>query len=220
MSGWKAALAVTGAALALAGCEPAQGGAQTSTKATRSAPKPAAPLAAGPFGIAMNTPIEKLHRDSRNDSTSPGEYSLTDVPAPHPDLIAYVVMAFPETGVCGIRGVSASLDNDPHGSGIRSRVDALHDQLSVKYGAGKKSDFCVDKYCSDQFWSQELSGKGRFYSYSWKSTPENPLPNHVKAIELMAGADEDFDPFMIIDYMFDNFDQCLTLQKKSAAAGL
>lgn len=187
-SGLTAALA----AWAAIGCSPSAQpqpeeafGATPETQTTKDA---SVKVGDGPFGFEFGMSIADVKGASPLEK--PGFYEVTSPPKSHPDFEGVVLVAYPETGICQIRGVGRTIEGDGSGGQVRAKVDALSEALSTKYGQATKFSHCSggEIQCDDQFWMMTLDGGERAYGYEWVEPNEAMEKNRIGEIYVAASA--------------------------------
>lgn len=183
------------------------------------ATSPQAASSRGPFGVAMGTPISKLKVEAIEGK--PGGYKLVSVPKPHTDFEEVYVTAFPETGVCVIRGVGFTLEDDGGGVRVRTQIAGLVDQLKTKYGEPKKIDRCYVEYgCDSQFWTMKLKENSRAYFYEWPHSEGKVYGEGISEILAGAVALDYSSTYVELSYYGNNHKRCLELEKAASAEAL
>lgn len=109
--------------------------------------------------------------------------SLTSAPKPHKEFEEYLLIFSPNLGLLKIVAVGKTIENDTHGSELRSRFSSLEEALVRTYGQNKELDFIR----SGSLWTEanefmmSLAKKERTLTAYWI---ERPLPNNLKLISL------------------------------------
>lgn len=172
----------------------------------------------GPFGIDIGQSVESL--GTTNSLGQPGLYLVENPPKPHASFAQVAVLAYPSTGVCVIRAVGDTFENDASGYRVRGEIDSLKDAVSAKYGTSEKSDFCSagDIKCSDEFWMMTLRDSERVYSYSWNGGGVRKAG--LSSITLAAQASGYSGSYAIIEYEGLNTKACEAAKNASRAEAL
>ena len=97
-------------------------------------------LADGPFGVTMGQDPGLL-KECKPRTERPGWYICSALPRTHPDMEAYQVQAFPETGVCFVKAIGKDIQINPFGTSLKAKVDSLEAQVAETYGRSQKRDF-------------------------------------------------------------------------------
>ena len=173
----------------------------------------------GPFGIAMGSPIAEVEDAKALDK--PGFYQVASPPKGHPDFESVVLIAYPQTGICLIRGIGKNLESDGAGIEIRSKVDNLAAALDTKYGKSEKADACAggDVQCSGEFWMMTMSGGERAYAYQWNK-PTNATKIGIGEITVAAQAADIQTSYPILEFRSNNKDACLKAERSASASSL
>lgn len=168
---------------------------------------PAAQSVPSAFGMKRGQPIDRLKLSPAPDG--PGWHKLEGkIPQPHPEFEVLRLFAAPKVGLCAIRALGPAFSNDSYGATLRERFSRVEAQLTQKYGAGEKFDECDSKTssCAAGYWSMHIKTGARTYGTFWEGGSK--LPPGVKSIDLFAQANEISDPFIAVQYVFDNEEQC------------
>lgn len=212
--------------ICLAGCSPegaaegnsALGGGPLADAATPSVKSK--PVSDGPFGIDFGVAANTV--PGAKPMETPGLYETTKPPKSHSDFESVVLAAYPETGICTIRGIGRDIQNDGAGLSIRSQIDSLADALQTKYGVGEKNDSCVGSEisCQGQFWMMTLNDGERFYGYSWEAPNAVMKRNKIQSIYLAARASDINTSYSILEFHSSNQAACEAAKKKLSASAL
>ena len=133
-----------------------------------------------PFGIELYKNVSELNAvDALVDMKF-----LIAAPNKHPMFDEYVVQATPTLGVVWIKGISAYKDVDPFGHNLCADVDRIADQLTLKYGNPKKSDFVLSGSLWDepQYWMNALEEGTRYYCYLYSAESGANLPDDLESV--------------------------------------
>ena len=174
----------------------------------------------GPFGIAIGQSIESIGKTSKLDK--PGLYIVDAPPKPSSAFETVVIVAFPETGVCQIRGVSADFENDSAGLRARGAVDELAEAMATKYGPAKKTDACYgsDSLCQSNYWMMTLSDNQRFYGYAFNGRDGVYRDTHISSVDLNLQGKNLNTSYILLEYKGDNTVACERAMKKAKADAL
>lgn len=172
--------------------------------------------AEGPFGVTMGTPIAS-YPTCVKVADQPGFYKCASVPKPHPAFEAYVLQAFPETGVCYIKAIGKNISDG--GSGVQTKLAMaeLSGQITAKYGtAPKLYDFNNSgTFDEPQYWVLSLKEKSRTYGDMWTFAP--PTETGVATITLSAVALDTSTTFIAAEFEFSNNTRCDKIVKAKGA---
>ena len=158
----------------------------------------------GPFGINMAETPEK-HGCSLQSELGDFIYLCEDVPKPHPDIDAYAVWSYPETGIAFIKAAGETNENDKYGNSIRADMDRIAKQIATKYGDWTHYDFIQPTgiWTEADEWTASIRQGERTYAYLWE------FENHrqLKRIVLNANALTHDDTYFLIEFEFRNSDK-------------
>lgn len=173
----------------------------------------------GPFGYVMGQSIDRLGLEKMD---RPGYYRTSTPPKPHDDFESVVIEAYPETGICLIRGVGKDIDGDGSGATVRGKVQELAEALATRYGEGKKLDNCSggDVQCDSQFWMMTLEGGERYYGYEWMRQTEKMKTSDIGSIDVGARAGSISTSYALIEYNSSNKATCDNARRASSASSL
>jgi hypothetical protein len=218
------AFAVGMGVLAIGACSPKAesepGEALGATSIAGGAPADTKPVGEGPFGLTLGMKIEDV--GGARPLEKPGFYEVAAPPKPHPDFESVVLIAYPETGICLVRGIGRTIEGDGSGGQIRAKVDGLAAALSTKYGKSAKLDDCSggDIQCSNEFWMMTLDGGDRAYVYKW--TAQNPLmkKNRIGEIYVAASAGNIQASYPMIEFHSEDRTGCTAAERAASASSL
>ncbi len=173
----------------------------------------------GPFGFAMGQPISEVPEAKESE---PGFYTVTSPPKPHPDFEMIALEAYPDTGICTIRGIGRDLQSDGGGASIRTKVDSLSEALKTKYGMPRKNDRCYgnDISCRNEFWMMTLSSNERIYGYFWEKPNEAMKAANIGEIAVGAMASNIADTYPVLEFYSEDVEACETARNAVSAEAL
>ncbi|MEH6685542.1 MAG: hypothetical protein V7664_13695 [Qipengyuania sp.] len=205
--------------LSLVACSPAAEGdplGETSASAEMSS----GTAGDGPFGFGMGMPISEVDGATRMEN--PTQYRVSSPPKSHPDIEFVILEAYPETGICAIRGIGYDIAADGSGSTVRSKVDQLASALESKYGSQEKIDICTsgDIACASEYWMMTMSQGERAYAYIWDKPSEAMQKAALSNITLAARASSIATSYLVLEFYSDETASCETAQNASSAASL
>jgi hypothetical protein len=104
-------------------------------------------------------------------------------------------------GVDWVKALASPAPTDAYGNALRSAVDKIAEQVSLKYGAPEKSDFLLSGAMWDepQYWMNALEDGQRYYSYIWKR-PRNQLEDDLETVFVGASAFGGGEGGVIVEY--------------------
>lgn len=172
----------------------------------------------GPFGIAMGQDVEGLNLI---EIDNPTYRRVADIPLAHPEFEGVLVRAYPDVGVCEIKGVGRDNIGDGSGAQVRAQVDNLASALETKYGKPKKIDICAggEIACENQFWMMSLLNGERHYGYQWQKTDDLKKAN-LDYVLVHAGASSIADTWTGIEYGSADTDACKAAENKAKSSAL
>jgi hypothetical protein len=182
-------------------------------------PLPARSVNNGPFGIGIGQSITDLGETTKLDA--PGLYKIESPPKPHSAFETVVVVAYPETGVCVIRGIGRNIDNDGAGVATRGAVDELADALRTKYGSARKIDTCFGSgSCNPEYWMMYMSNNERYYGYEFKEKSTVFQSLKLREVDVAARVSDTQTGYAIVEYQGTNKESCDAAAKRGSAESL
>ena len=157
----------------------------------------------GPFGVSKAMPISELPHCTTPVPES-SLYFCEELPRMHPDLAGYYVIAYPQTGVCGV-GASRKYDEKDDASEMHAMFENFKNNLEEIYGepTSEKSD-------SDEVFDVK-------HSYSWKTSEGFSGRNELRRITLIHLLNNVPPPanFTVasvsVNFTFDNTEDCIAV---------
>ena len=133
-----------------------------------------------PFGITFGSAVDGLQI---LNEVAGGKYVVIPQ-APHPSFSTYIVQVSKNHGIVWIKAITDPVLNDAFGHSLCSMVDRIHDQLSKKYGPGKKGGllFAGSIWTEPQYWMQSLAANERQYCFLWDRKKVRDLPDDLQNI--------------------------------------
>ena len=209
-------------ALAAVACSPANDGGALGEGALGQAEEMEEAVEArdGPFGFDMGQSIDEVAGASKLDT--PGFYVVDSAPKAHPDFEAVVLEAYPDTGICMIRGIGRNIVGDGAGSAIRSKVDSLAKALETKYGEPEKGDVCIANRikCNPDFWMMTLDDNERMYGFRWSKQNEQMSSADIGLLGVQAKAANIQDTYPLLEFQSSNTKTCEAARNASSADAL
>lgn len=199
-------------------------------------PAPPAPLVSaaprpkpsdGPFGVRMGMPLSELEALAGPLQTKDGfSYLGSTAPTPHSRFTTYRFLVAEGVGLCGVKGATESIPSNVFGEGITDAFAEISEPLQEKYG---KPSFAFDYvqrgslWREPQDWMMGLLKEDRTLRSSWfkgefkELKGKNPanLPATLNSIVLKAVAYDMAAGYLVIDYSFENNDECVALANKA-----
>lgn len=170
-----------------------------------------------PFGLASKSQPNNLDIDKEKDEEGSSLYPLNSVPAPSPDFVQYGVTAYNNVGLCDIRAVSETFENDSLGSEAKGFADRIAEALEAKYGKAKHTDACGggDISCQNQFWAMSMMNGERAYAFEW-DTVKPPL----RSITVWVASDNLARLSVRLDYELNDAAKCKAAENASRSTNL
>ena len=171
----------------------------------------------GPFGLATLAGPANLDVDKESYEKGSSLYPLNSVPAPSPDFVQYATTAFDDVGLCDIRAVSETFENDSLGGEAKGFSDRIAEALEAKYGKAKHTDACGggDVSCQNEFWAMSVMNGERAYGYEW-----NKLKPPLRSITVWVTADNLSRLSVRLDYELNDAAKCKAAENASRSSNL
>ncbi len=112
-------------------------------------------------------------------------WNCASAPRPHSAFETYLLQYVEGVGICIIKGIGATIQNDSYGTSLRSKIDELHGQLAKKYGTGEKNDFLKTGSIWDKAneWTIAIEKNERLYAYVWRTKDGfRPVENVIRLV--------------------------------------
>lgn len=164
----------------------------------------------GPFGLEMGTSFDelskKLELKPHGSEKQQYVYNASVVPNPHPDFNRYILSISPEQGLCSIVAVSNPVKADYNE--VRSKILAIEEELSVKYGSPKRRDSFArsSRRYAMQDWPFGMPDNAQIIKSRWFD--RNLDRFNLTSIQLNAELSSGDKSFMELIYHFKNSDKC------------
>jgi hypothetical protein len=172
---------------------------------------------AGPFGVVVETFTPEAYNCVLQDQSS-NLFACTGFPKPHPDIENYIASFINGIGLCEIFASSANLPTPGSGASLRSRIDSISEQLSIKYGPSTKIDLLANGslWTEEQYWMMGLSKGERNYAYLWVDM--EPAVDGIVSIVLNSFAENIESGSFGISFYTTNQNDCETARKANDAS--
>jgi hypothetical protein len=172
------------------------------------------------FGIEMGMPVESLDILEEIEK-EPYTYAIA-VPKPHSEFERYLVIAPPETGVCKVWGIGKNHDNDSYGTSVKAAFSILLTALESRYRDYKLYDFIRSEGIWDgpDEWVMSLRQSERTYIAFWTEDSKSNLSEGLEAISLGVMSLDRDTAYIVIQYEYDNIDECTQIIRDQDAGGL
>lgn len=163
---------------------------------------------AGPFGLSMGMKKEEI--DSSLEEVAAFVYAVEKVKKPHRAFGRYEVWIGPDTGICRIRAFSKLIPTNRDGQDLKEAFQSLEKRLKKLYGDHER----MDELQADSIWRKPndwmmaLVFKERVFSSEWNIAKGAILTPDLAKVELIATAEEEYSGQVLLQYTFENFEQC------------
>ncbi|MDO5643635.1 MAG: hypothetical protein Q4G26_14775 [Paracoccus sp. (in: a-proteobacteria)] len=170
------------------------------------------------FGVEMGTRLADL---SVQKDLGQGRHEI-QVPQPHPEFESYIAQATDETGVCLVRGIGKSHDNDRFGIAVRGAFAGLNRVLQDRYGESAQGDFLRPGalWRDSGEWVMAVRQNERVHQAVWKRDYGADLPETLNEIILSVMATSSDSAWIALQYRFANVADCEAIIDKVASSGL
>jgi len=177
---------------------------------------------AGPLGLEKGMSLDDLKKQGAFTPTNAVHvYTSKSLLRGHPDAELYSAIVSPTLGLCKIVVATKDINTNSYGTDLIGEFNEIKVALSNKYGNSKDYDFLRSGsiWNESRDWMMGLAKKDRTLSSFW-TTPENSMPDSIKAISLEAISLGGSKGFIRFGYEFDNISQCLEEMKAKSNANL
>ncbi len=176
--------------------------------------------ASGPFGINIKGSFDQVSNWTKLEKE--GFFSSNSPPNPHPDFESVVVEAYPNAGVCMVRGVGRNNEGDGAGSAVQNQIEQLAKALETKYGQYESVDLCSggDISCQSEFWMMNLGNGEVVWGKKWESRSGAMKRAGVKSIYLVAQAADINTSYPIIEFEADQTEACSVARNQASVKAL
>lgn len=168
----------------------------------------------GPFGLAMGlskAEVTALVGPDLKDVEGQQYLAATaKVPRSHPRFKAYMLQVLPTAGLCAITAVGVDVRTSSHGVEMLAEFDAMVESLQAAYGDHRRNDFLRSGSIWDEpeDWMMALSRKERVLQAVWDQDAGSSSKNRVKEVILSASTTRTDAGYLVLQYRFENQDQC------------
>jgi hypothetical protein len=172
---------------------------------------------AGPFGVLVETFTPEAYNCIAQDKAS-NLFTCTSFPKPHPDIENYIASFINGIGLCEIFASSASLSTPGSGAPLKSKIDSISEQLSIKYGPSTKIDLLANGslWTEEQYWMMGLLKGERNYAYLWVDM--QPAVDGIVSVVLNSFAENTESGSFGISFYTTNQSDCETAKKARDAS--
>ena len=209
----------------------AAAGANNNVTATENPPAPAPEKYAtakswdGPLGLKKGLSRAELEKVIPLEPGKSMSYISKTAPMPYEKFILYRYLISDTHGLCSVRALTSDIETNVFGTGLKDAFNQISEPLSEKYGKATFSTDYVRKgslWTSGEDWMIGLMKGDRELSQTWFAktgsdrnapVPAN-LPPGLENISLEAQANSMDKGFVMIEYAFDNNDQCIDEVRK------
>jgi hypothetical protein len=160
------------------------------------------------FGLRMGmlrSQFPGLKREA--DTISKDDFKLQSVPQPSELFKNYYAAIAPKGGLYTVEGESEPIKTKKTGEEIRAKFNLLKATLCESFGT---TGVLVDELAKGEpknppvFWTEELMGEKREYSFTWSLVNGAKLPRDVDEVTLYITMDTKFVGTLNILYSFKN----------------
>ncbi|MDO6560156.1 hypothetical protein [Paraglaciecola chathamensis] len=173
------------------------------------------PSAEGPFGLKKGLTKEEIELMTGVSldpvASRKNIYISSTLPKPHRAFNNYVLTIGKTTGLCSVRAVGKDIVTSGYGIQIKTEFNSLESVLTEIYGIGKKTDQLLpDSIWKDaDNWMMGMVKKDRYLFTQWEGKAKTqPLENQLKQIILAAQANNSSSGYLLLEYIFNNSEQC------------
>ena len=166
----------------------------------------------GPFGLNMGMSKAAIETGSKLEAVEGQSnlYSTKIVPRPLDGVDFYTLLILPNAGLCQIRVAGRTINSSSHGVEIMARYRQLRDAIANTYGKYGESDFLRSGSIWDEpeDWMMALRRNERVLQAAYDAEEGSTMRNNVKQILLDAMAIDSSSGWILIQYKFENEEEC------------
>jgi hypothetical protein len=173
------------------------------------------PPAEGPFGFKKGLTQEEIELMTGISldpiASRKNTYISSTVPKPHRAFNNYLLTIGQTTGLCSVRAVGKDIETSGYGIQIKIEFNSLESVLAEIYGIGEKTDQLLpDSIWKDAGdWMMGMVKKDRYLLTQWEGKVESQtLENQLESIILAARASNSGSGYLLLEYIFNNSEQC------------
>lgn len=178
--------------------------------------------ASGPFGLRMG--MSRVEIESvigapiKPVESNANLFSTATVPRPSDRVEHYVLLVLPNAGLCQIRAAEVDISSSSHGVELRNAYEDLRDAVANAYGQYGEVNFLRSGSIWDEpeDWMMGLLRNERILQADWASAEGSSMRNDVKEVLLTARAQSRSEGYLLLQYKFENEDECTAEMNKAA----
>ena len=163
---------------------------------------------AAPFGLTRG--MTEAQFGLRLKKRAGGMYELATVPEPNPAFAYYLVEIGPTTGLCFVKAVGKEVTTSVDGIQLRSQFSRVRDELALTYGQyGETNRLLQGSMWHEPLdWMMGLVKEERLILAVWSPDTGANLAPGLREIFLTVSALSTHRGYVVLEYYFDNEDQC------------
>ncbi|MCD6663625.1 MAG: hypothetical protein LT082_09520 [Comamonas sp.] len=171
------------------------------------------PPADGPFGFKQGLTRAEVESMVGESSTllpgSKNAYLLNNAPKPHGAFENYVAVIGDVSGLCVVRGIGKDITSSRHGIQLKTSFNEMEATISELYGSSEKTDRLLPGsiWKDPEDWMMGLVKEERFLFAQWPRKGQ-VLKNELDSVALAARAKGSGTGYLILEYSFQNHEQC------------
>lgn len=165
--------------------------------------------AAGPFGLSKGMTLDQI--DFNAQQIDHGVYATQKIPNPHSSFKRYSLVIGPTTGLCKVRAVGKSITTNPSGDQLRKEFINMRGRLEKIYGKGETQDFveAESRWKDPAHFMMSLKEKDRMLATIWIDEDISGFEADIESVSLRAFPMRSDRGFLILEYEFVGFDECI-----------
>jgi hypothetical protein len=178
---------------------------------------------AQPFGLQMGMTLADLKRlgiKLEKIQKTENSYSAKSIPNGHSRLAAYSFVVTPKAGLCRVVALTPTISTNVYGTELRAEFDKLKDALDARYPGSE----IIDKIMPGSIWNEPrdfmmgLLKKERALISYWLEAEH--LPDSLSGVSLEATAFSDSKGAVVLQYEYQNINECMDEIKASSSSKL
>jgi hypothetical protein len=167
----------------------------------------------GPFGFKQGLTRTEIESMTGEPSTllpgSKNSYLINTAPKPHGAFEKYVAVVGNVSGLCAVRGIGKDITSSRHGIQLKASFNEMEATLSELYGPSEKTDHLLPGsiWKEPEDWMMGLVKEERFLFAQWPRKGQ-ALKNELDSVALGARAKSGDTGYLVLEYLFQNHEQC------------
>ena len=166
-----------------------------------------------PFGLTVGYAVEDFEALGVEFSQSEDNEYLYFTPEPprtHPDFEMWALLIHPSTGLCELRVAGKDIETTPHGTSMTSAFLGMVTSLRDSYGE-QQNNISLESgsiWDEPEDWTMGVLRGERVVQAVWKEEYGSNLPSNIEEIILQVRMQSRHNGFFLLQYRFENYEEC------------